>query len=566
MFNLSQNDFIDDENRKNNFSFVGLKTESDGIKFYLPKGFNGFDKSSFEDTKNLFLNLYKIFKKFSQKIIKDRDGSINKNGGFAFQSEENETIVLYSKLNMFDTILDEFDDMDIYSFDIKRRKTDKIDYSKIDKYIDQATFLEDDTIYLDEVEIKKNTLIFDESELVEMFCYIYCDIKKALEDEKDIPIEIQSLSMRFIERHLAHDSSLFAEDSFEITKDILKDRLEIIDRNSLLKDATYDRLYEAIYTFLYGNPFFDGDKDIHWGIDNFAFVWEEMCHHYFFENYKDDILFADTNSFKQTQIGENTCYIKNWFKYPFILNYVEKKEDKIIEKKYLYPDLVVLRSSEKNIEKFLEETSLGLGNIHTHNSWKYDRYHNYIITIYINKIEFDCGVFFVDLKENDNTIKISDNNIYFKKTNKKDYPYNYWVSEIYILKKPLKNIEVFEWKDNYSTAILEKYNNEILNFILVSLNLKSNYKLIIDFKYMSIESLNETINDKVEEDIKKQLLYKLALQSTDTELIIENRFYIPSYSEPTSDTKIPSLHDSDIEVKYLNFNNATISYLEYGNE
>ena len=70
-------------------------------------------------------------------------------------------------------------------------------------------------------------------------------------------------------------------------------------------------------------------------------------------------------------------------------------------------------------------------------------------------------------------------------------------------------------------------------------------------------------NDRVNRDIKKQLLYKLALQSTNNQLIIDNIFCTPSYLNETDDMEIESLQSSNIEVRYLNFNDATKSYLEY---
>ncbi|MCK4441841.1 MAG: hypothetical protein KAU90_07520, partial [Sulfurovaceae bacterium] len=249
-----------------------------------------FPKDSFNEVKNLFLDLYKVFRKFQQDKIKNRDGSLNDKGGFEFQTIEDETILLYSKINMFDTILDEFDEMDIYSFHIKRSNTEHIDYSKIDKYIDRAIFLENNIIYLDEVEVNRDILHFYEAELVEMFCYIYLDIKKVLQEEESISQHIVTLALNFREKYLTYESSLFEENSFEITKDTLKERLEIIDKKSLLKDEVYDKFYVAIYTFLYGNPFFEGDSDIYWGINNFSFIWEEMAHYYFFDKYKDKIL------------------------------------------------------------------------------------------------------------------------------------------------------------------------------------------------------------------------------------------------------------------------------------
>jgi len=86
---------------------------------------------------------------------------------------------------------------------------------------------------------------------------------------------------------------------------------------------------------------------------------------------------------------------------------------------------------------------------------------------------------------------------------------------------------------------------------------------IIDFKYLSKEIL-EKKDTKVENDIKKQILYKLALYSIGKQLEVQNVFCIPSYLETTR--VINNLHNSDIVVGYLNFNDAKKSYLEYKND
>jgi len=554
MFDLSTINFIDDTNRKNNYSFVGLQhnAESGKIDFYLPIGFEEFPRDSFEATKELFLGLYKVFKKFQKNKIKNRDGNINAQGGFEFQAEDNETIVLYSKINMFDTILDEFDEMEIYAFDVKRTSSDYIDFSKLDRYIDRAFFLEDDIIYLDEVEIQRDVLEFDTAELVEMFCYIYTDIKKALNDDEDIAEHIISFGINFKEKYLTYDSSLFEKDSFEITKDILKERLDIIDKKSLLKDSVYNKYYKAIYTFLYGNPFFEGDDDIYWGIDNFAFVWEEMGHYYFFKNFKDKILFADTDRFETTDIGGKKCYKRDGFEYPFVLNYEEQN-------KYLYPDLFILE--QITINKLNIDIDKAIYMYQHPSEWEMRRKEEELQELYINcmydgfdRIEYDIALeeyerilIFYKIGIKDELI-----NLIGEEKFKDKYGFKKTKYGCLIPKYATQDYKNKDERDNDIKTLVEKINNDYIEMKKVC--------RLIDFKY------KVNILDTSKIDIIKQLIYKLALESRDDKSIVENRFYIPSFSMETDKASIENIHNTNIDVLYLNFKDAQKSYLEYSYE
>ena len=374
-----------------------------------------------------------------------------------------------------------------------------------------------------------------------MFSYIYLDIKKALQEENIAP-HIIFLASKFKEKYLTYNSSLFEESSFEITKEILKDRLEIIDRESLLKDAIYDKFYEAIYIFLYGNPFFEGDNDIYWGINNFAFIWEEMAQYYFFNDYKKNILFSDTDNFEKTKVGWKICYKKDNFDYPFILKYEEKS-------KYFYPDLVIKMEQEKELRfddffiTTLKPYTIASG---------YNTYKNYYIEL---KSEYQNNNLLNDVFKVDNILRITDDNYqlvedgYVAKQNRK-FNGEY---ESYLTRLKESIIRYLEYRRKTAKSISDK------NIF---------YKIkdkIIDFKYLSKEDLEEK-NPKRIIDIKKQLLYQLAYQATNKNLMIDNRFYIPSCSEKTTHTEVKNLHDSFIQVKYLNFDDAKKSYLEYKND
>ncbi len=412
---------------------------------------------------------------------------------------------------MFDTILDGFDEMEIYAFDVKRTSSKDIDYSKLDRYIDRAIFLEDDIIYLDEIEIQKDVLVFDTAELIEMFCYIYTDIKTALQEEEVIAEHIVSLGVNFKEKYLTYESSLFEKDSFEITKEILKERLDIIDKKSLLKDSIYDKYYDAIYTFLYSNPFFEGEDNIYWGIDNFAFIWEEMGHYYSFDKIKNKILFADTDRFETTNVGGKECYNRDEFKYPFVLNYEEKE-------KYFYPDLVLISQKctlKNSIDQYIVPD-------------KYQQF--YKIRIHPIIIERISG----------------------EEKFKKEFGFKVQYNDNYI---PI------DQKPDYKDE--KKRDNDLFNLRnKVKIYCKTLKINLFDFKYISIIKLKDK-NDKIKIDIKKQLMYKLALQSKYNKLLGNNYFFIPSFSEKTKQVAIKNIYNSKIDVFYLNFKDAQKSYMEY---
>jgi len=82
---------------------------------------------------------------------------------------------------------------------------------------------------------------------------------------------------------------------FNETVGILKEALDNIDKNTYYKDADYWQIYEAIEIFLYGEIKPDQTDGDFWGIKGFSILWEDMCHTFFFKQYQQDILYADTD-------------------------------------------------------------------------------------------------------------------------------------------------------------------------------------------------------------------------------------------------------------------------------
>jgi hypothetical protein len=118
------------------------------------------------------------------------------------------------------------------------------------------------------------------------------EIKQQLNQE--VSAEIKSLAERFRQDYIGSEYGLFQESFYSQIIEILKDTLELIDRNTPLKDSDYWELYEAIEIFLYGEITHNDDGEI-WGINNFNNVWESMCLTYLAKNTNPSfLLYLDT--------------------------------------------------------------------------------------------------------------------------------------------------------------------------------------------------------------------------------------------------------------------------------
>jgi hypothetical protein len=171
-----------------------------------------------------------------------------------------------------------------------------------------------------------------------MFCFIYCDVKTQLQEVDQVDSQHRFLADKFKELHLFPQASLFEQDSFEQVKTILKDRLELIDHHTPIKDDEYWKLRDAIYAFLYGEPV-QGLSDTYWGIKNFWPIWEDLCLEAVKKSsLKDNVRLADTKRDdlfdEPKEIGTKDIIFNDRVDdYPFKINFSNQV-------KYLYPDLM----------------------------------------------------------------------------------------------------------------------------------------------------------------------------------------------------------------------------------
>lgn len=305
-------------------SFVGIRKDKylGKMAFTLPKGFDNF-QINYDNVKNLFFAMYRTFNKFHQnkenyldKKAQNKDNTQieSDNGVYVFTDEDNNETVLYSKIDLIDKIFKTYQELEIESLIQELGLIEEVDYSKIENYLDKGIFLSNNAIFIESMVGYRNIVRGVPSELIELFCYIYKELASELEQE--LSEQIKEIAFNFSYKYLSPEQSLFSEHSFESTISILKDCLDNIHKTTAYKNYQYWDIYEAVEHFLYGSLEFDENSNQgFWGIDNFSYIWEEMCN-YMVANHKDyDILYCDSDlplsQYKQNLTKDRVWIDKN---------------------------------------------------------------------------------------------------------------------------------------------------------------------------------------------------------------------------------------------------------------
>jgi hypothetical protein len=545
-------------------SFVGIKRNSQNntLEFCLPKGFEKFPTDNFDSLKKIFFRTYKTYRKFfeEKKLLSDNksfDGFSEFKDGFKLVSKD-DNIATYSKLSVFDSILDAYNELQILTLQSKLSRSSEIDYARIEKYLHRGIYLEDDAVFIDEMEIPKKIIDLDSPTLIQMFCYIYGEIKSALEENIESH-RTKSLAQEFKEKYLSENSSLFDKETFTETLTILKDTLDDINKFTAYKDEDYWHFYEAIYTFLYGeNEFDDSEDGTIWGLDNFSFVWEELCYNYAVtEEFKQEkIVFADKFGRFITQNG---------FKNPFTISINAKHP------RYIRPDLVVVDESPTDWKTSLVEY---LNEFQSSDNQQLDELADFTFSF---------------LKEVFNLEKIEIHHLNNDYVNLRLNPkyQNHTFSDIWEIYQSFvdKNPKVIrEPLQDYFRNVAHIHKREFIETILMKI---TGFKLehlinrkpfifdftIIDYKYVA-EQLFKSINliPQRKHDIKKQLVYEMALQSGYETRKTKSEFWIPGYftiaegEEPKIWEEVENLNyelnNNEIVVVKLNFEHLQEIYLQ----
>lgn len=524
MFDLKNIKFIknDDEYGRKNYSFVGIQRSRENkeqLEFWLPLGFKDFNHEDFNEVKSFFFKMYKTFRAYLKKkesqlkiedITIDRDGIIEKGNGFSFIKKNKAESLFYGKLNSLEKILDGYNELRISALENKLSRSNKIDYSKLHRYLHQAIYLEDDVVYLEEMNIAKSIIVKSSPPILQLFCFLYTEIKIELQEEYLIPSRAYELAEQFKEVYLYPESKLFEEDSYLETIEVLKEVLERVDTETIYKDEDYWHFFEAVEEFLFGERQENND-DIYWGFNSFYDIWEDMCQTFVLNTpkYRNRVAFADVNG-----------KLKNVMK--FNLNPFELLMNDLVTKRRLKPDLVIVNTSLSDDQLFwtkpIEYGKKGkeafavhfrnYGNIEEKMPWIIDRY-----------------------KEIAHTEA-------HRKTGK---PFRYmFKTDLIKFKQFLSEVRIIDYK----------------------------YMRISDYQEYSPYYVNSDGENKVKDDIQKQLIYEWSVQQN-WKAKTQSEFWIPFFSEDKSiiEKKIeitnPYFNESKIELIGVNFNAVQEYYLKH---
>lgn len=472
----------------------------------LPVGLSDFP-DTYELKKELFFQTYHTYRRFieekkeqiekkkssssaSDKPIQEQDMVYNDNQDeFRFRDEITGEVITYQKLVMFDSILDAYDEYAIQALQDKVSKSNTIDYSKLDRYLHQAVFLPDDDIYIDEVDQPKKIIRDATTEIVEMFCYIYSEIIKEFGNGFDNH-KVTALANNFKENRLYEESSLFAEDTYEDTIEVLKEVLEEIDQLTPYKDFDYWHFYDAIYNFIYSN------NDGVWSLDKFSYIWERMCLAFAKKYYNSQIALYDNFGFLEN--GSLGYSIKNSFK--VTLNTSGPR--------YIRPDLVMKDTGCSIEDDFLEKI------------YYISKERNYIDISYRKDIDLRN---YMDVDK----LKIEEfkEKPYIARYSKEKgrFPSTFRVS--------YSEFEMFQEKAK--TLLLKKGFFELASrhprvVQSPSTPFQSRRYLVVDFKYMGEDAFGEMLDYQIQKTVKKQMVYELALK-LNLDAITNSEFWIPGY-------------------------------------
>ncbi|WP_394753590.1 hypothetical protein [Crenothrix sp.] len=484
-------------------SFVGIRRGlSNGLEFRLPRGFEQFPDDNFDATKKLFFRMYSTFKKFERDSTRDildqyasgKDNIEKQNNGYSFKDKEENDVVLYSKIALIENLLEAYHDLALDVIERRIGTDEKVDYSKIDRYLHKAIYLPNNVIYIDEMDLARQTLQYESATLIDLFCFILSELQNELEQETDT--RVQELAHRFSEQHLGYEQSLFNEETFEITLSTLKDILDDVDKHTTYKDDDYWRLYEAIETFLYGELDMECPREdgTFWGISNFSSIWEDMCSAYAFANF-NDIAYADTNIVfngcrvaNTTSAGYYPIYKKENFTDSFFIEFRGNK-------RWMRPDLVrgISLDEKKNASDWIFNKAIEIIIKNNHG------------------IAIDFDVKLIDKKQ----VKL----------------YQLLCSNLKTAMTPGSKVIGENSFKCYRNSEVEKQKNKIKDMYRSQPKLPHGV-LLLDWKYMDADCFIH-FNKKVQVDITKQLCYELCLKKSQADTSIENHFVIPSfYAEP----------------------------------
>ncbi|KQZ44283.1 hypothetical protein [Duganella sp. Root1480D1] len=293
------------------FSFVGIR---DGI-LHLPKGcddwaarINGaVPAQRYALSKEAFRLLFHALEAFraasNSRLKGDRDSAQRGPDGTELLGQwiEDEPIIYYRQLDILDGILERFDELEILTLAQRQGRSERVDGSRLYRELERATFTDDHSFFVDGMTLPSLQLSYEPVELVQMYCFALLEVKRWLGEAEDVHRDIQVLAAQFVELHLKAGDSLFEFDSWKITRALMLERLDAIDRTTAYKDPDYFDFYDALERFLRGGEQLPG-AGLQWGISTFAPVWEAMCIEDLMHRYAAELAACDVSNVRPSLV------------------------------------------------------------------------------------------------------------------------------------------------------------------------------------------------------------------------------------------------------------------------
>jgi hypothetical protein len=422
------------------------------------------------------------------------------NCSFSFKNKDNEEVRFYQKLDALDNILDGYDVLKIAVLERQEMRSERIDYSKLYKYLHQAVYLDDDVLYLEATNHPKMVLTASSPSIIELFCFIYTEIKTELEEKDTIPNKAFELAAQFKQKYLQPNAILFDEAYFTDILRILRETLEVIKTQTVYKDNDFWHFYDAIANFLNGETQYDAEN-IYFGINPFYDVWEDICRNVILHKHHqmNELLLVDGHE-DRFQLLKPTFTLK--------LNDGNKE-------RRIRPDLILdvgidgYSQDEIMARVCVMEISTHIEpNGRKHNNQKVVSWHitdDTMIQLYSRSIKNRSPKFRVIFEADVNTFK----------------------------------------KDVVAAVKNNKDLAKSLNLYCIQ---------IIDFKYICLHNLK---SNKIAMDIQKQLLYEWAIQQQDAfkNYKTVSEFWVPYYHKDDNESFYESVNSDfkKIKLKKIDF-------------
>lgn len=564
MFNFEELDIQKNTNDIKN-SFVGIRksSETDRMTFYLPKGFDDFEVS-YDSIKKMFFSMYKTFKKFEIDNFHNFDKMLDKEGknrdntnsrhskGYSFSDDETvNEILLYSKIDIIDDFFKIHKELDIDSIVQRFGSTDNIDYSNIEFLLNEGVFLENDAIFISDNTSEKNVIESSISELAEIYCYIYKEL--SIELDNCVSPMISEVANNFSYKYLTSLQSLFNKDNYDLTILILKDCLDVIDKRTAYKDYLYYNIYEVIEQFLYGQLSVDDDNGSFWGINNFSYIWEDMCNSYMLTSSSRKILYCDSSleseyfySTHDNLIRRNSGGHLVYTDKEFINNFHIEMNG---HKRWIRPDIILINKNyNRNLNHLISKDliSLDIENLN-------------------HKLLGNIGKVNISLKLKEKNIDGNEDSLYA------EHVFKYFKNEFSGLKSTTHSL-YHKAKGHQFIEITEKFiklkniSKEVFDGMRSKKDMEGEDDniYIIDWKYVPSVFFKK-ISEKLNVDIIKQLTYEFCIaqnESNETEFV--SQFCIPKHCTSNrlviGQSQLP-MSESNIQIISLNFNFLQREYI-----